>query len=96
MYKSVPITIYKKYKRIDMIVNQDKLFTIYVKMIRTIWAQTRQNLADLRVLKEWFDLVKSKMIFCIYIDLKLLSRLVQKIFQIEQKPALNLAKRYAL
>ena len=46
-------------------------------------------------LKEWFDLVKSKMIFCRYIDLKLLSRLVQKIFQIEQKPALNLAKRYA-
>ena len=45
------------------------------------------------LLKEWFDLVKSKMIFCRYIDLKLLSRLVQKIFQIEQKPALNLAKK---
>ena len=28
-------------------VNQDKLFSIYVTMLRTIWTQTRQNLADL-------------------------------------------------
>ena len=30
---------YYKYIRIDMIVNQDKLFSIHVTMIRTIWTQ---------------------------------------------------------
>ena len=29
-----------------MIVNQDKLFSIYVTMLRTIWTKTRPNLAD--------------------------------------------------
>ena len=29
-----------------MIVNQDKLFSTYVTMLRTIWNQTRKNLAD--------------------------------------------------
>ena len=33
------------------------------------------------------------MILSSHLDLKLLNRLVQKIFQIEQKPALNLAKK---
>ena len=37
---------YYEYIKIDMRVNQDKLFSIYVTMLRTIW--TRQNLADLR------------------------------------------------
>ena len=38
-----------------MIVNQNKLFIMYVTMLRTIWAQQRQNLADLRVLSLSLD-----------------------------------------
>ena len=46
---------YYEYIRIDMIVNQDKLFSIYVTILRTIWTQTRTNLADLRVLSLSLD-----------------------------------------
>ena len=34
-----------EYIRIDMIVNQDNFFTMHVTTLRTIWTQTRQNLA---------------------------------------------------
>ena len=40
------INQYYEYIRIDMIVNQDKLFSINFTMLRNIWTQTRQNLAD--------------------------------------------------
>ena len=41
------IIYFCEYISIDMILNQDKLFSIYITMFRAIWAQTLQNLADL-------------------------------------------------
>ena len=34
---------YYEYIRIDMIVNQDKLFSIHVTMLRTVWTQKEKN-----------------------------------------------------